>query len=344
MMFSTTDPPLPLDIVREVIETSGLQSYTEIPMLMRLCHSTADGLEPLLHRRVHLISRESELVSRTPKPPDIAAQLHVLTSKSPDFIANAVRLLVVEDIQGVMESASYRALLATCTGATHLRVTLGRRWRRASPEARDTFLALLAPMRIQRLHCLVDDLWDITLSAVPALFASVTHLTMDDRLNKEELTHLAALPALTHLAVDRCHNANTINRLLDPGDFPRLRVLVLLHQPGNPVYATLTQITSKVIDKAQRFVCCKPRRADDEGVELDGGFWPVAEEFLAKKARGEVAGLFLIFSFNGGLISVQPTRTGHEGKEILPSARGAISPETRRRQRDLSSTTSIYAR
>ncbi|KAJ7465986.1 hypothetical protein FB451DRAFT_1402392 [Mycena latifolia] len=203
----------PLELEREIFETTALMHPGQIPTLLRVARRVLLWIEPLLYR----------VISARDAPPYSAQALALLRatkSKPPKFFQDAVRHLLVGFHKPWSREEAVE-VLTLCTGVVNL-AFFGQL---ASP----AILPILATMRLLRLSASLVQLLGGSAAIDPthALFSSLTHLHVFDR--PENLTRILAhpaLPALTHLCLNNELPWGVITTLL--ADRPRLDILLNL--------------------------------------------------------------------------------------------------------------------
>ncbi|KAJ7445068.1 hypothetical protein FB451DRAFT_1412890 [Mycena latifolia] len=179
----TQELTLPLDLEREIFETAAYRDRAMIPTLLLVCHRV-HAWQPLLYRVFTLTHGAENLWS---------AIESAIESKPANFFHTAVRHVWVSSVS--KRTSLVKNLLEHCSGITNLCMD--------DPLDSDLLPALSA-MRLQRFA--------FTLPLPPPLrldhplFLSVTHLdiydeTFDDVKNWKDWSHLASLPALTHVCL-----------------------------------------------------------------------------------------------------------------------------------------------
>ncbi|KAJ7085886.1 hypothetical protein C8R44DRAFT_821313 [Mycena epipterygia] len=268
----------PVELEREIFETTALMHPNAIPSLLRVAHRVLTWIEPLLYRVVR--------VDNYPPYSDIAAAvLSAAKSKPPGFLHTAVRHLFL-DSSATWSQDDATQVLNLCTGIVNL-AAIGR-------FSNPTLLPFLAHIQVQRLAVCLDDLFGgyRSIDMAHSLFASITHLDIFDTVNCEETcmqicAHLPRLPALTHLCLNNEVPWDTIAGLL--ADCARLELLVELWPYTRARLAYPWAQNAPVRDV--RFVVGLYR---DYWADWENGawgrtdFWVLAERFVARKRSGEI--------------------------------------------------------
>ncbi|KAJ7689557.1 hypothetical protein B0H17DRAFT_1331683 [Mycena rosella] len=265
---------LPLELEREIFETTALMHPGAIPTLLCVARRVLLWIEPLLYRVVRI--GHGSLYSNMAR---------ALLSKPPQFCRDAVRHLALEDFKWSLDEVA--ALLKLCTGIINL----------ATIEELEhpTLLPTLAEMRLQRLSVALDRLFGgpELIDPVHPLFASVTHLDMFDSADDVAATCavIPALPALTHLCLNGEVPWNVINTVL--ADCPRLETLVNLRGSSTLTHAHPGGVPVRNV----RFV---EGTFEDYWSDWEAGakglpdFWALADDFIARKRAGAIDGVSLI--------------------------------------------------
>ncbi|KAJ7052085.1 hypothetical protein C8F01DRAFT_1376427 [Mycena amicta] len=309
-MSSDDDPRLPRELEREILYTTALLHPSTIPTLLRVARRVQIWVEPLLYRTL-----------RIGKRPSYVSQLNAASIKSPEFLARAVRCLV---LYAPHEYNAARGILSLCTGVTGLAVNRGPLTVNRGPFVHN-LLPVLSALPIQRFAGFLSDIMDASVTEEPSseeiaahpLLRCLTHIDLFDSLDPLDglsiIGILPSLPSLTHLAIAQydqlLHHIDTICSL------PFLAYLGI-HSPGGPldmmrewsepilktcrslrILAVLTndERNSRLGRHAEvpehfrdpRFVLCL-WCSWCEGVEDGPNHWTIAEDFVARKQRGEV--------------------------------------------------------
>ncbi|KAJ7052058.1 hypothetical protein C8F01DRAFT_1262278 [Mycena amicta] len=259
-MIDDSEPQLPLELERDIFETTAALHPTMIPALLQVARRVLVWIEPLLYRTIHLGHPEYTM-----------ARWNAAESKSPDFLAQTVRHLILGDN---FDPGSEMAPVALrlCSGVTHLAISADvTAWR-------------LLP--ILSLACDGDSL--------TTLFRFLTHLDMFDNpktILDSVLDLVIALPALTHLAFPHFQRLDwtvaTAGSILSRSQ--KLEVLVSLASEnevgaGMDSAPTVGSIPQYIADS--RFVLCTYTHWEE--CALDGwNVWMMVDQFVAsKRPRG----------------------------------------------------------
>ncbi|KAJ7052059.1 hypothetical protein C8F01DRAFT_1172895, partial [Mycena amicta] len=272
-MSSDVGPRLPVELERDIFETTALLHYSSIPSLLCVARRVLIWIEPLLYRKVE--------VGHGSHPPPFGFPPAVW-SENPRFQAQAVRYLVLgADFPATTEWDYER--LRLCSRVTRLAI--------AGDGVQSDVLPILSVMPLQRLACYFEDLFgqdtftdlDInpTIIAADPIFRSLTHLDLFDHVQlgtEPILDVIALLPALTHLAIPYFRpiemNLGAATKLLE--SCPKLVILVALM--GSDVAVEMHDVPEHISDP--RFVLCNYRHWADAVVDPPN-FWTAAEQFVS---------------------------------------------------------------
>ncbi|KAJ7628149.1 hypothetical protein DFH06DRAFT_1480583 [Mycena polygramma] len=275
---------LPLELERVIFEMAA-QDMQRIPTLLLVAHRVRLWLEPILYKVLRLDS-----VAVT------ALALKSIQLKPADFLASIVRHVLVYSSTHSLSRNDFASFLGSCPGITTLAIlgnVLG-----------PYLLPVLGAMQIQRLSLDVGQLFRDEVSGEEEpinlehpLFSTVTHLDIfddfeafvDDPDASEWLQSLSDLPALTHLAFSTPAIMEILRTTLN--SCPGLRVLLVAFPAtaSDDAKVYMEYVGPDVTDP--RFVVAT--YADYYGeweTSARGGddIWARAEEFIARKRRGEV--------------------------------------------------------
>ncbi|KAJ7464126.1 hypothetical protein FB451DRAFT_1264711 [Mycena latifolia] len=246
-------PLLPLELEREIFETAAYRT----------------SIEPVLYR-VLAIAHDSLSVTL------LSALEAAMESKPASFFQTAVRHVYLAGPHDPTRIPKYRKLLECSSGILALCID--------APLESD-FLPALNTMRLQKVGVTVP--FTPSLRLDHPLFLSVTHLDIyadstDALVRWEDFSHLASMPALTHLAL-----SDEISDVILPQVITECTslVLVLLLADFSLVLANTSDfddprvVVTKLVDY----------RADwMKGAWGGDDMWARADKFLARKRRGEI--------------------------------------------------------
>ncbi|KAJ7883856.1 hypothetical protein B0H14DRAFT_3746103 [Mycena olivaceomarginata] len=267
-----SEPAFPVELEREIFETTALMHPTAIPGLLRLARRVLIWIEPFLYRVVWA-GRHAGIIE-------------AIKAKPPSFFHNAVRHLFLDGSdEWSMEEA--RQLLKLCKGA----VTFAVVGRFSNP----TLLPILAEMQIQRMSVVLAPLFGGRqfIDLRNQSFASITHLAIFD-LSETVETKISplipTLPALTHFSLYSDLETPVIQKLLV--ECPRLQVLLILWPYSYKVAAAKWAKNSPVRD-ARFVVALFTEYWDDweNGARGRPHMWSEADSFYDKLVRAAMEGL-----------------------------------------------------
>ncbi|KAK7045113.1 tyrosinase central domain-containing protein [Favolaschia claudopus] len=267
----------PPELEREIFEHTALVSPQSIPLLIRVARRVYIWVEPLLYR-----------VIRIGEHKDAVAALYTLLErgKPADFFHQAVHHLTLETTHSIGKSTD---LLRLCTGV--------RNFGCANLTLSFSILPIIAGMHQLRrfsgnLQTLFGNVESINFG-VPAL-QSLTHLDMFDA-SWDAPTLIAALPqlqALTHL----CLNTDYWDSRHDVLSACHSSLQLLLFQwsitfssDGDSEYDDIKDDSG--VQDARIVVGLYDEYFDEWEAEARGSstrIWAEAEDFVAKKQRGEI--------------------------------------------------------
>ncbi|KAJ7132698.1 hypothetical protein C8R46DRAFT_655608 [Mycena filopes] len=271
------DQPLfPLDLEREIFETTAVLHPGGIPTLLRVARRVLLWIEPLLYRAVRAENNDS-VFSENTAGNNFEEPILSLVNKPAEFCRLAVRHLAVLERPFRLPPEELLQLLRRCGGVTHLAL-------RGAFYLDPGILAVLAEMPLQRLIVCVGELGcDLT----HPLFASLTHLVMFDWV-EESLRALAkqipTLPALTHLGVF----FNVPRQIISPvlPACPRLQLFLILfgRDLGYLAAKDLPRQDPRVVIGVYGDYWAQW----EAGAKDLGDHWSRGDDFLAQERRGEI--------------------------------------------------------
>ncbi|KAF8215208.1 hypothetical protein K438DRAFT_772562 [Mycena galopus ATCC 62051] len=208
----TGDPFLPPELEREIFELAAANDPVDdwgwrhqhvgdtVLVLPQVCRRVQNWIEPFIYERISLLWSCN---GGEPGPKLLAT----INTRPASFFAAHVRFLYFD---GTIPLPTVQRVLSVCTGA----VSVG---------CHQPYLYLahvLAPLPLQRL-CVAEFALPSRPAALPPWAASLTHFGITKVVPPDPAAAFAALPALTHLAVD-------YEALPDPGDGPQFHVGTVL--------------------------------------------------------------------------------------------------------------------
>ncbi|KAJ6475924.1 hypothetical protein C8R47DRAFT_1141779 [Mycena vitilis] len=268
--MSLLSPTLPPELERYIFEICASCWPISIPNLILVAYRVKVWMEPLLYRTM-AVEYEGPIAEFPPYPADnIISAIH---KKPPSFFHGAVRHL------SLFNNSTYHSeeILGACTGVENLWLS----------DLQDAWIPLIASLPLKHLYTSCYSL----LHALPPthqVFSRLTHLEIDDCVDDPDGGGglvLAALPHLTHLSFSHSGLILICPRLLECST--TLRVLVYLNR-----YEPLHNETQAVgLARDVRFVVMRlPNYIRDwcMGAQYGADYWTKAEEFIARRRRGEI--------------------------------------------------------
>ncbi|KAJ7766739.1 hypothetical protein B0H16DRAFT_1717081 [Mycena metata] len=260
------DPALPLDLEREIFETTALLHISAIPALLRVSRRVFAWIEPLLYRALRIDS-----------PTTAKAIERVMHERPPIFFSDNVRHLyfgqrcpwTCQKVSTLVQLCPHlvslffegtwpeSALLPVLDGILHL-----RSWRGSLGSPFSAPIDLSHPF-----------------------FSTITHLDVTPDETPPVLS-LSKMPALTHLCLHNTVTVDLLSGVLE--QCSRLRILLLL---CHPAFAEFADTISSEITDMRCVVVVRGNLIRDWNCWLaphGHDFWPGAEAFVARKRRGEI--------------------------------------------------------
>ncbi|KAJ7053557.1 hypothetical protein C8F01DRAFT_1329875 [Mycena amicta] len=297
-MSSDDEPRLPRELERKIFYTTALLNPYMIPTLLRVARRVLIWVEPLLYRTLKI-----EINS--------TAQCNAASTKPPEFLARAVRCVV---LYAAHDHDAAAGILSLCTGVTGL--ALGR------DLSAYQLLPVLSAMPIQRIAGFLSEITHVTEDSRPEEIAAhpllhrLTHIDLFDSLDAHNafaiMRILPSLPCLTHLAIT--HDYQVVSHIDAISSLPSLTHLGMNH-PSVPlttirdwlerilktcrslrILALLTfshldvALASRDVPESVRDprLVLSSYESWFEGVVDGPNYWTVVEDFVARKRRGEV--------------------------------------------------------
>ncbi|KAJ7171500.1 hypothetical protein C8R46DRAFT_1263076 [Mycena filopes] len=262
------DTRLPRDLERTIFEVAARSRRKSTPKLMRVAWRVKEWTEPLLYEIV-LIQTGKPVRGHPVCPPQ------TLATKTPQFLRNSVRHLLFDNVDDEYELGP---ILTACGGITNIltdpEIVLG-----------EHIPALCALSSLCRLTTSVDALFmGHPADAVIPLFRHITHLEFLDPIKEvlDRITHLALMPALTHIAFNVRPTRPLESVLVRDA---RLRCIVFISRTGE-------KFQNGAIREDPRFVSMlqnRDYRADwVRGGDTGRDYWTVVEAFIAARRTGRV--------------------------------------------------------
>ncbi|KAJ7453335.1 hypothetical protein B0H11DRAFT_2071829 [Mycena galericulata] len=274
-----SNPRLPEDLERQILEIAAFQDPTTVPTLLRVAKRTLLWLEPLLYRVLILFDEMSTITflrDRLARKPD-----HIWRD-GPRHL-----FMAIESVPDDVEAA-----LAKCTGLQDLILY-------CDPAEPRRYLPHLEAMKLRHLGVNMEYLFGChaAVDLRGAAFASLTHLfLLDDFHGPAEgvateaerwAAQIVLLTCLTHLAFVGDVPREILGTVLER--CKTLQVVVSLRPPLRRM--TVQSLHSKLRLEDERFVIMLfSTFAEDwqEGARGGADFWARADEFVAAKRRREI--------------------------------------------------------
>ncbi|KAJ7766847.1 hypothetical protein B0H16DRAFT_1522606 [Mycena metata] len=266
------EPALPLDLEREIFETTALSYPGTLPTLLRVSRRVLVWIEPLLYRAL-----------RADSPKTAAAIERAMELKPPSFFSDNVRSLYISSYCG-WPNQTRCAFLRLCPNLVSL--SLG-------PTEPPTTAILPVLAGILHVRMWQGSLWHLFGEADPdpghPFFRTITHMDLL-RLTRPSLSStllsLGQMPALTHLCLHDV-TVDVVSRLLR--ECSRLQILLVVFPPHYPAERKSLKISSAITD-VRCVVVMRSRYplGSDDWLNLNHDFWAGAETFVARKRRGEL--------------------------------------------------------
>ncbi|KAJ7238065.1 hypothetical protein B0H12DRAFT_101125 [Mycena haematopus] len=267
-------PVFPPELEREIFETTALLYPATIPPLLRVARRVLVWIEPLLYRVIPSYS-----------VPLNSALEQAMRTKSADFFRHSVRHVFL----GSYETNNIQALLRLCPDIVSLAYI--------PPHGEPKLLEVLKNFhRIRRWGGCLGDLFDhpsaIDLSL--SVFRNVTHMDMFDNVDMNTAATarlcagLCALPALTHLCINERVEGGILRNLLQ--GCPCLQVLVDIWTSRIGAAGMVATHRKAGLEDIRYVVavCCDYWSDWDVGACGGTDFWAAADDFVARKRRGEI--------------------------------------------------------
>ncbi|KAJ7167003.1 hypothetical protein C8R46DRAFT_1351196 [Mycena filopes] len=269
----SADARFPLDIERELFETTANLYPKAIPTLLLVCHRVHVWIEPLLYT-VIVSPRENDILT-------------AIQSKSPTFLCNAVRHVFLGN---EAFDTGWRFLLPHCSRIVSLFLDVASLDVDVSQP-----LQFLDNTTLQRLNINVpesDEARWAQLILRPTL-SFLSHLELfaqnDSTSGWDDWSPIASLPALTHLCM-----SNTLADAILVGAVahcPRLVVVVACYWDGGEDQSA-SEFAARLTVNDPRLVVLMTLveyKADWEcGARGGEDFWVRAERFVARKRAKEI--------------------------------------------------------
>ncbi|KAJ7288725.1 hypothetical protein C8J57DRAFT_1281080 [Mycena rebaudengoi] len=279
-----SEPILPPELERYILELAASSNREMIPTLLRVARRVLAWIEPLLYKVIHFNadSRISQAMRRA------------LQSKPAGFFRDNVRYLLLQDASD-WSIDEMEELLNRCTALVGFAC--------AAPHTNPRLLTILGHLHVQQLTLGLGDRLrrDLPVDLWQPMFTYVTHLDLFDSFISESdaiSRQLPLFPALTHLNLKAFFTPELSLQIL--AECPKLRVFLSTWMAiSSGGYARLPELarTSGLADPRSvadpRFVVVIVLHLHywthlEAGARGGRDLWSLAEDFLARKARGEI--------------------------------------------------------
>ncbi|KAJ6598415.1 hypothetical protein DFH09DRAFT_1131724 [Mycena vulgaris] len=271
-------PALPVELEREIFETTALMHRNTIPV------ASGSPIEPLLY--TVLAMDEAEMAK---------AVQRAMRVKPPSFFRDHVRHLLLSPSRSLSDEELHE-ILRLCPRIVSL--CLGHMM------SKPALLPILEAMsEVRRWSGSLDGLFGTGRAVIDhplgnPFFRTVTHMDIFDAVDNSDLDGLAAMPALTHLCLsdDLACGDNFLRHVLD--QCSHLQLLAnFLHYSEDKI----TEIAANPPVADLRFVVYVYHDYWAEWKTYARGghdFWAAADAFVARKRRGEIEGTSSFVHFN----------------------------------------------
>ncbi|KAJ6551285.1 hypothetical protein B0H19DRAFT_1157107 [Mycena capillaripes] len=269
-----TEPVFPLDLEREIFETTAVLYPATIPTLLRVARRVLIWIEPLLYRTIRL--------DRSWIAQGIAQAMQL---KPASFFRKSVRHLYISP-QARWSAVKVYELLRLCSRLVSLFVV--------GHLSDPTLLPILeGKAQVRRWGGCLGNLFGSSpaIDLNHSFFRTITHLdvfeALNGRNNDQLCLGLTELPALTHLCLNNDASPSIVQRLLE--QCLHLKILLnLWHQ----LYAISAQkiAASPSVTDARFVVAVWADYWSDWERWARGGtdIWAAADAFVARKRGGEI--------------------------------------------------------
>ncbi|KAJ6476350.1 hypothetical protein C8R45DRAFT_1009718 [Mycena sanguinolenta] len=275
----------PAELEREIFETAALLDSRAIPSLLRVARRVLEWIEPFLYRVVVIYPWSKG-----------ANACHSALARKPNLLAKSVQRLFVGHSTTGWSDEDILALLQLCAPRLSCLVLFNTRLQPAA------LLPIFSHMKKLRqwmgsLLQLFDDHSAVGLHL--SAFRTITHMHLLDFFTTENAAvicaGLAALPCFTHLCVgDSTVLRDCIPRIL--AQCVHLQVIILMgHSPKQTADSPPTRNVRFVVSALGDI-----RKDWEVGARGNTDLWAAADEFIARKRRGEIeASCYLLDHFQG---------------------------------------------
>ncbi|KAJ7150645.1 hypothetical protein C8R46DRAFT_1358174 [Mycena filopes] len=260
----------PLELEREIFETTALQHANTIPALLRVCRRVHVWVEPLLYRIVV-------------NPHSTAPIIRPIQAKPADFLRMAVQHLFITP-----DATNAADIILRCSGIHSLFLD-------GILDAKS--LDVLDQMgAIRRLNFTLPSSlsgWAEVTFARPT-FQRLTHLELfEDSVDQfahswHHWSPLASLPALTHLCLSDSISSLILSDVV--AECAQLAVIVAARWDTDGADRAQRFAETLTLTDSRLVVMAIESYTDDwkRGAEGRDDFWVRAENFVARKQKGEI--------------------------------------------------------
>ncbi|KAJ7127536.1 hypothetical protein C8R43DRAFT_1240298 [Mycena crocata] len=265
-------PTLPTEVEQQIFELSALSRPVSVPNLMRVAWRIKQWVEPILYRTLVI---NCEPIDGLPAC-TLGTFKFILNTKSPSFLRDSVRNVIVEDHwSGVADE-----VFSKLTGLTNLYILRGE-------DLHQDWISQLTALPLRQFY---GDMYGLHTLKTPAdkLFPCLTHLELfnglGDTVDTRENTVLAHLPRLTHLAFYLETVPLACTYLLEACKL--LCALIIICSPPTSLPTNID-----ILANDPRFVMMQLLNYTDDwqyGALSGSDYWSRADEFIAKRMAGKI--------------------------------------------------------
>ncbi|KAJ7059767.1 hypothetical protein C8F01DRAFT_218582 [Mycena amicta] len=273
-------PDLPVDLQREIFETTALLHPEMAYVLLRVAKDVCGWIEPILYNTIEL------------QPSSVSRMLPALRSKSLAFLQSSVHNV---RLYGSIPADALELVANGCTSVTNL-CLLGLF---SSPAHAKTLAPYLASLRLLRLSVNEHFLTSILTTDSLPTYSLLTHLDAPHLHGASFDWHTVlspvtpGLPNLTHLRVWSYHHTDEHRSLLLHmlSYLRALRVLIVVPDESTP-----PDIVARFLDIDDLRIVVMPLQIKDaikdwraHALSGHADLWERAEAFVERRRRGEVS-------------------------------------------------------
>ncbi|KAF7326207.1 hypothetical protein MKEN_00473100 [Mycena kentingensis (nom. inval.)] len=265
-----SSPVLPPELERIIFILAADSRSKDALSLLLVARRVQEWLEPILYRQFEIIGHGNR---------EHLQRLAALEPSALQFVRHLSLRVRHDNVP----------FLALCSGVTHLALGSG------ALEVPGTHVAISALHQLRRLACHSRQLY----SASPAdfvstfpVYATLTHLCLYDypsgqaALSREDgrtEAFAAGLPSLTHFASYGYPTVNAICHMLSVFARPSISAVLVVSSSRRAAEGV-----SQDLDVTDSRFVVTTMRSWDEGTAEGDTFWDIADEFIARKRRGEI--------------------------------------------------------